>query len=53
MSLEKDLSNHRMNQAEQCLKDAKLLFENAGYNGAANRAFYCGSLEEPGTLFSF
>ena len=41
MSIEKDLSNHRMNQAEQCLKDAKLLFENAGYKSAANRAYYC------------
>ena len=41
MSIEKELSNHRMNQAEQCLKDAKLLFENAGYKSAANRAYYC------------
>ena len=41
MGVENDLSNHRLNQAEQCLKDAKLLFENAGYKGAANRAYYC------------
>ncbi|MCL2163323.1 MAG: HEPN domain-containing protein [Oscillospiraceae bacterium] len=41
MGAEKDLSNLRLEQAEQCLKEAKLLFENAGYKGAANRAYYC------------
>jgi len=41
MGAERDLSKHRLTQAEQCLKDAKLLFENAGYKSAANRAYYC------------
>ena len=30
MSLERDLSKHRLVQAEQCLKEAKLLFDNDG-----------------------
>ena len=41
MDTERDLSNHRLAQAEQCLKEAKLLYEYAGYKGAANRAYYC------------
>jgi uncharacterized protein (UPF0332 family) len=41
METEKDLSKHRIAQAEQCLKDAKNLLENSGYKSAANRAYYC------------
>ena len=38
---EKDLSFHRMAQAEACLEDAKLLLANNRYNGVSNRAYYC------------
>ena len=41
METEKDLSKHRLAQAEQCLKDVKNLLENGGYKSAANRAYYC------------
>jgi len=41
MDTEIDLSKHRIRQAEQCLKEAKLLFDNGAYKGAANRAYYC------------
>ena len=41
MQTEKDLSNHRVAQAEQCLKDASALLDNGSYRGAANRAYYC------------
>ena len=41
MDTEKELSQYRISQAEQCLKDAKLLMQNSGYKGAANRAYYC------------
>ena len=41
MDTEKDLSQHRIAQAEQCLMDAKLLLENGSYKSAANRAYYC------------
>ena len=41
MDLKNELSQYRISQAEQCLKDAKLLMENGGYKGAANRAYYC------------
>ena len=41
MDTEKELSKYRISQAEQCLKDAKLLMENGGYKSAANRAYYC------------
>ena len=51
MSLERDLSNHRLVQAEQCLKEAKLLFDNDGYKGAANRAYYC-ALHSMRSLFA-
>ena len=38
---EYDLSQHRIEQAEQCLKSAKLLFSADDYKGAANRSYYC------------
>ena len=41
METERDLSNHRVAQAEQCLKDAKSLFDSGSNKGAANRAYYC------------
>jgi len=41
METKRELSNHRIAQAEQCLKDAKALLETSGYKGAANRAYYC------------
>ncbi len=36
----KDLSGYRMEQAEQCLKSARILYDNEDYKGAANRAYY-------------
>ena len=36
----KDLSNRRLEQAEQCIRSAKLLIENDDYKGAANRSYY-------------
>ena len=41
METERDLSNHRLTQAEQCLKDAKSLYAENSYKGAVNRAYYC------------
>ncbi len=36
----RDLSNHRLEQAERCVQSAKLLAENGDYKGAANRSYY-------------
>ena len=36
----KDLSKHRLEQAEQCIRAARLLLENDDYKGAANRSYY-------------
>ena len=36
----RDLSKYRLEQAEQCLKSSKLLYDNEDYKGAANRAYY-------------
>ena len=36
----RDLSNYRLQQAQQCLKSAKLLLDCEDYKGAANRAYY-------------
>ena len=41
MDNERDLSNYRIEQAEQCLKDARTLLNNGGYKSAANRSYYC------------
>jgi uncharacterized protein (UPF0332 family) len=41
MSVEKDLSNYRLEQAELCLKAAKNSFENDDYYTASNRSYYC------------
>jgi len=35
-----DLAKHRMNQAVQCVKSAKVLTEVEDYRGAANRSYY-------------
>ena len=35
------LSQYRLEQAEQCLKTAKLIVEHGDYKGAANRSYYC------------
>lgn len=35
-----NLSNYRLEQAEQCVQSAKLLAENGDYKGAANRSYY-------------
>ncbi|MCQ4636085.1 HEPN domain-containing protein [Anaerovorax odorimutans] len=35
-----DLSKYRLEQAEQCIRSAKLLAENDDYKGAANRSYY-------------
>jgi len=36
----KDMSNYRFEQAEQCLKSAKMLIDAGDYKGAANRSYY-------------
>jgi len=36
----KDMSNYRIEQAEQCLKSAKMLIDAEDYKGAANRSYY-------------
>lgn len=36
----KDLSKHRFEQAKRSLASAKLLIENADFEGAANRTYY-------------
>ena len=41
MPTEKDLSKYRLEQAAQCLKDAKMLLENDSCKSAANRSYYC------------
>ena len=41
MPHENTLSKHRIEQAEQCLKSAKVLFSTDDNKGAANRAYYC------------
>ena len=35
------LVKYRLEQAEQCLKSAKILLETNDYKGAANRSYYC------------
>lgn len=41
METRKDLSRYRLEQAEQCLKSAKILLDSHDYKGAANRSYYC------------
>jgi uncharacterized protein (UPF0332 family) len=41
MSIERDLSNYRMEIAERCLKTAKLTYADGDYYSAANRSYYC------------
>ena len=41
MPYENTLSKHRIEQAEQCLSSAKVLFSTDDYKGAANRSYYC------------
>ncbi len=41
METKKDLSQYRLQQAEQCLKSAKILLDSNDYKGAANRSYYC------------
>lgn len=41
METKKDLSQYRLEQAEQCLKSAKILLDCNDYKGAANRSYYC------------
>lgn len=36
----KDLSNYRLEQAERCIKSAKVLMTDEDYKGAANRAYF-------------
>ena len=36
-----ELSGYRLDEAERCLRSAKLLFEAEDYKSAANRAYYC------------
>ena len=40
MEQRKALSEHRFEQAESCIKQAKLLIEAGEYKGAANRSYY-------------
>lgn len=35
-----DLSNYRLEQAERCIKSARLLAADGDYKGAANRSYY-------------
>ena len=35
-----DLSAHRLGKAKDALKQARLLLENAGYDGSINRSYY-------------
>jgi uncharacterized protein (UPF0332 family) len=35
-----DLSHHRLNKAKEALRQAELLFNNAGYDGSVNRSYY-------------
>ena len=41
METRRDLSRYRLEQAEQCLKSAKILLDSHDYKGAANRSYYC------------
>lgn len=36
----KELSNYRLEQAERCIKSAKILVADDDYKGAANRSYY-------------
>lgn len=36
----KELSKYRLEQANRCIKSAKLLAEDGDYRGAANRSYY-------------
>lgn len=36
----KDLSDYRLEQAERCIKSAKILAMDSDYKGAANRSYY-------------
>lgn len=36
----KDLSDYRLEQAERCIKSAKILAQDHDYKGAANRSYY-------------
>ncbi len=36
-----DLAMYRLEQAERCLKSAKILFEANDYKSSANRSYYC------------
>lgn len=35
-----DLSNYRLEQAQQCIRSARLLEKSGDYKGAANRSYY-------------
>jgi len=37
----KDMSDYRLEQAEQCLASAEMLFDAGDFKGAANRSYYC------------
>jgi uncharacterized protein (UPF0332 family) len=41
MSTAKDLSNYRMEQAEECLHMAKVSYKEGKYRTGANRTYYC------------
>ena len=36
-----ELSRYRLEEAERCLRSAKMLFEAEDYKSAANRSYYC------------
>lgn len=36
----KDLADYRLEQAERCIKSAKILAVDQDYKGAANRSYY-------------
>lgn len=41
MQPNKELSKYRLEQAERCLKSAKILLNDEDYKGSANRSYYC------------
>ena len=41
MPHENALSQYRLEQAQQCLKSARVLYTTDDYKGAANRSYYC------------
>jgi len=41
MERKQELSQYRLDEADRCLRSARLLFEAQDYKSAANRSYYC------------